>query len=75
MGLREAELRRELDACLCTHQELLPNSATLEDPFAPWPPISEFLHEEEVEESDDGEADVDEYAESNEGDGSCPMRA
>jgi hypothetical protein len=49
MGLREAEIRRELDACLCTHYELLPRSPPLEDPFVVWPPISDFLHDDEEE--------------------------
>eukprot|EP00892_Ulva_mutabilis_P002327 jgi/Ulvmu1/12095/UM084_0020.1 len=47
-GMHEPALRAALDACLCTHTDLLPPAALRmpaePDPFSPWPPIADFLN-------------------------------
>lgn len=64
--LNEAAIRHALDACLCTHFELLPDpsphalcsthtSPVLDaavDPFAPWPPMSELLYDPDAAEDE-----------------------
>lgn len=69
MDLDEAALRASLDACLCTHTELIKlerqlDGGELEDPFAPWPPIEAMLPDSDEEDDDD---DEEEDAESEEG--------
>ena len=54
MGLREAELRAALDACLCTAWELVSGVDEACDPFAPWPPIASMLPDAEEDSADEG---------------------
>jgi hypothetical protein len=53
IDLNEAMIRKALDACLCTHLELL-EGGQVSDPFAAWPPVAHFLPgEESAEESEE----------------------
>ena len=64
IDLRGKELTSVLDTCLCSDVELAALAAglQLEDPFAEWPLVEQFLDsgdEEEDEEVDEEEAEED----------------
>eukprot|EP00892_Ulva_mutabilis_P000080 jgi/Ulvmu1/10072/UM006_0019.1 len=67
MDLKEDLLRAALDACLCTHMELLRGEDKFADPFAPWPPMEAILPDFETEGGDEGEADEEEEAGGKDG--------
>ena len=52
MGLKEKELRAELDKCLCTTSECCKGCDDVEDPFAEWPSIDSLLPEAQYVKAD-----------------------
>ena len=78
MDLKESKIRAALDACLCTHIELLEGADNLKDPFAKWPAIDALLPafdddeaaesdtDDEREDSDDEDSDEDSEGEQDE---------
>jgi Cobalamin synthesis protein cobW C-terminal domain len=66
MSLNETAIREALDACLCTHFEVLAGMDKLEDPFAAWPAIETMLPNSDDEEEDESSEESEEEEEESE---------